>query len=124
MRNFELIYKQLPFTLTSTIEEWINSNETTISKVASGSLNGHYSMKHREDTKKKIGEHTRKLWETDSYAKQRMLEGLRKSGLSQKGKIKIPRGKKDLQELRWLLHCNKNCIKKNFVVNRVPVRMQ
>lgn len=92
--KLRIIYEHLPFTLTGTIEEWINSNETTISKVASGSLNGHYSMKHREDTKKKIGEHTKKLWETDSYAKQRMLEGLRKSGLSQKGKIKIPREKR------------------------------
>lgn len=92
--ELRLIYEQLPFTLTSTIDEWINSNSTTISKVAFGSLNGHYSMKHREDTKKKIGEHTKRLWETDSYAKQRMLEGLRKSGLSQKGKIKIPREKR------------------------------
>jgi hypothetical protein len=94
------IYKELPFSLTSTLNEWIESKETTINKAAYGELNGHYNIKHSEDAKRKIGEHTKKLWASDSIAKQKMLEGLRKSGLSQKGKIKTPR------EMRKCKQCN------------------
>ncbi|WP_040208053.1 PDDEXK family nuclease [Neobacillus jeddahensis] len=85
------IYKDLPFSLTSTINEWINSQNTTISKAAYGELNGHYNLKHSETSKKRIGKHTKDLWASDSITKQRMLEGLRKSGLVQKGKLKKPR---------------------------------
>jgi endogenous inhibitor of DNA gyrase (YacG/DUF329 family) len=85
------IYKELPFSLTSTIDEWINSNDTTINKAAFGELNGHFNLKHSKDSKKRIGEHTKMLWATESTAKKRMLEGLRKSGLAQKGKLKKPR---------------------------------
>lgn len=93
------LYKTLLFSLTSTITEWIESKNTTISKVAHGELNGHYNMKHSEETKKKIGEHTKRLWNSDSPAKQRMLEGLRKSGMK-KGYIKTPR------ERRICYECN------------------
>ena len=73
------------------INNWITSDKTTINKATKGSLNPHYGLRHSEESKKKIGEHTKKLWNSDSEAKKRMVEGLRNSGLSQKGKIKIPR---------------------------------
>ncbi|WP_419956145.1 restriction endonuclease [Neobacillus niacini] len=92
------IYSCLPFTLNSTISEWINDDKTTINKSLYGSLNGHFNIMHSLATKKKIGENTKKLWNTNSPAKQKMLEGLRKSGLSQKGKIKT---------LRITKHCLK-----------------
>lgn len=85
------LYKELPFSLNSTITEWIQSKETTINKSAFGELNGHFNIKHSEVTKRKIGEHTKKLWANDSVARQRMIEGLRKTGLVQKGKFKKPR---------------------------------
>lgn len=96
-----ILYKELPFSLTSTITEWITSKQTTINKAAFGKLNGHYNLKHSENAKRKIGEHTKKLWASDSSARQRMIEGLRKSGLVQKGKIKKPR------ELRICKECGK-----------------
>ncbi|GGA68236.1 restriction endonuclease [Ornithinibacillus halotolerans] len=98
------IYKKLPFSLTATINEWINSNSTTINKAAFGKLNGHYNMVHSEETKRIIGNHTKKLWQSNSLSKQRMVEGLRNSGLSQKGKIKIPR------EERTCIECNSKYI--------------
>lgn len=88
------IYEDMPVSLKSVIEHWINSDDTTIHKAASGSLNAHYGLKHTEATKKKIGEHTKKLWNGDTPAKKKMIEGLRKSGLSQKGKIKTEREKR------------------------------
>ncbi|MFZ3590301.1 hypothetical protein ACOI1C_13860 [Bacillus sp. DJP31] len=87
------LYKTLPFSLTSIISEWIASEKTTIHKATFGEFNGHYNMKHNEITKKKIGEHTKKLWPSDSPAKQRMLEGLKKSGMK-KGYIKTLREKR------------------------------
>ncbi|MFC3882885.1 restriction endonuclease [Bacillus songklensis] len=57
--------------------------------------------KAQANAKKKIGEHTKRLWASDSIANQRMIEGLRKSGLSQKGKIKVPR------EIRICFTCKK-----------------
>ncbi|MBU8916418.1 restriction endonuclease [Bacillus sp. FJAT-29953] len=98
------IYKGLPFSLTSTISEWINSSETTINKAAFGELNGHYNLKHNKNSKKRIGEHTKKLWATEGTAKQRMIEGLRKSGLSQKGKFKKER------QTRFCEVCGQNFI--------------
>lgn len=85
------IYKDMPVSLNSVIESWINSEDTTIHKAASGRLNAHYGLKHTEETKKKIGEHTKELWDGDTPAKKKMIEGLRNSGLSQKGKIKTAR---------------------------------
>ncbi|WP_164668634.1 restriction endonuclease [Virgibacillus doumboii] len=85
------MYKKLPFSLTSTITEWIKSEVTTINKAAYGKLNGHYNIPHTLEAKKKIGEHTKKLWATDNETKKRMIEGLRKSGSIQKGKLKKPR---------------------------------
>lgn len=85
-----VLYKSLPFSLTSTITEWLNSNHTTINKAAFGKLNAHYNLRHSDDTKKRIGEHTKSLWKSDSPSKERMLEGLRKSGMK-KGYIKTPR---------------------------------
>ena len=84
------LYKTLPFSLTSTITEWIQSENTTINKAAHGELNGHYNLKHSETTKKKIGEHTKQLWASDSESRRKMLEGLRKSGMK-KGYIKTQR---------------------------------
>lgn len=98
------LYKTLPFSLTSTITKWIKSDETTINKSAHGKLNGHFNMRHSESTKKKIGEHTKQLWASDSQAKKRMVEGLRKSGIK-KGYIRVAR------EERKCKVC-----KKNFVV--------
>lgn len=88
------LYENLPFTLNSVITAWISSNETTISKVAYGNKNGHFNMKHSIETKKKIGEHTRLLWATDSPSRRRMLEGLNKSGVK-KGYIRVPREKRN-----------------------------
>lgn len=85
------IYKMMPFSLNSVLTQWINSENTTINKSLSGKLNGHYNLKHTPNAKKKIGEHTRRLWNTNNDVKRRMVEGLRKSGLTQKGKIKTPR---------------------------------
>jgi len=85
------MYKLVPFSLTSTITEWIESKNTTISKASYGKYNGHFNRQHNEQTKKIIGQHTKRLWESNSPAKARMIEGLRKSGLSQKGKQKKPR---------------------------------
>ncbi|MBM7701563.1 restriction endonuclease [Metabacillus iocasae] len=96
------MYQELPFSLSSTIKEWIDSEETTINKATYGKLNSHYNMKHSEETKRKIGQHTKKLWASNGITKQKMLEGLRKSGLSQKGKLKTPR------ELRKCKGCNQN----------------
>ncbi|WP_425311835.1 restriction endonuclease [Neobacillus novalis] len=98
------LYKELPFSLTSTINEWITSSNTTINKAAYGELNGHYNLKHNNDSKRKIGEHTKKLWASDGTAKQRMLEGLRNSGLAQKGKLKKRR------QTRFCLECKKKFI--------------
>lgn len=88
------IYEDMPVSLNSVIEHWINSDNTSIHKGVSGSLNAHYGLKHSEETKKRIGEHTKKLWNGDTPAKKKMIEGLRKSGLSQKGKIKTEREKR------------------------------
>ncbi|MCM3161704.1 restriction endonuclease [Metabacillus litoralis] len=106
--DFELItykhllelYKPLPFSLTSTIDEWIKSEKTTINKTAHGKLNAHYNLKHSENAKKKIGEHTRKLWASESLAKKKMLEGLKKSGMK-KGYIRVARVQ------RKCIECNK-----------------
>ncbi|WP_316569633.1 restriction endonuclease [Neobacillus sp. YIM B06451] len=94
------LYESLPFSLTSTITEWIVSNNTTIHKAANGKLNGHFNLKHGKNTKKIIGEHTRKLWASDSPARRKMLEGLKKSGMK-KGYIKVPR------EIRICTECVK-----------------
>jgi hypothetical protein len=96
------LYKEMPVSLTSVITSWVESENTTVNKSAKGALNAHYNLKHSDVTKKKIGEHTKKLWESDSFAKQRMLMGLRNSGLAQKGKIKIPR------EIRQCQKCGKS----------------
>jgi hypothetical protein len=96
-----MIYSDLPFTLNRTISEWINDDKTTINKSLHGTLNGHFNILHSNATKKKIGEHTKKLWSSDSTAKQKMLEGLRRSGLAQKGKIKT------LRIVRYCLNCGK-----------------
>lgn len=87
------LYQSMPFSLNFTITEWIESEDTTISKAAYGELNGHYNLKHSEITKKKIGEHTKQLWASDSQARRRMIEGLRKSGIK-KGYIRVPREKR------------------------------
>ena len=91
------LYKSLPFSLTSTITEWIKSEETTINKAAYGELNGHYNLKHSESAKKKIGEHTKQLWASDSQTRRRMIEGLRKSGIK-KGYVRVPREKRICEE--------------------------
>ena len=91
------LYKNLPFSLTSIITEWIESDSTTVNKTLSGELNGHYNIRHSDGTKKRIGANTKKLWLSDSVAKQRMLEGLRNSGLAQKGKIKTKREERKCQ---------------------------
>jgi hypothetical protein len=91
------LYQQLPFSLNSIITQWIGSKETTINKAAFGALNGHYNLKHSADTKKKIGEHTKRLWASDCVARQRMIEGLKKSGMK-KGYIKTPREIKTCEE--------------------------
>lgn len=95
------IYKNMPYTLNSTITEWKNSEHTTIQKVWNGEKNPHYGMKHSEETKKLIGLKTKQRWEEDGETKKKMIEGLRKSGLSQKGKLKKAR------EIRNCLICDK-----------------
>lgn len=93
-----ILYNDLPFSLNSVITEWIQSGKTTINKALYGKYNGHYNLKHSNEAKKKIGEHTKKLWASDSSAKRRMIEGLRKSGSVQKGKFKKPREKRVCNE--------------------------
>lgn len=117
------LYKPLPFSLTSTITEWIESDDTSIHKAAYGELNGHYNLKHSDDAKKKIGTHTKRLWASESLAKQRMLEGLKKSGIK-KGYIKIPREKRHCDECSGEFEslitstqrfCNQKCAGKSAI---------
>jgi hypothetical protein len=117
------LYKTLPFSLTSTITEWIESENTTINKAAFGKLNGHYNFRHSESAKKKIGEHTRRLWASDSPVKQKMIDGLKKSGVK-KGYIKTPREKRlcelCMQEFETIItssqkYCNQSCAGKNAI---------
>ncbi|MCF6408418.1 hypothetical protein [Pseudalkalibacillus salsuginis] len=68
------LYKKLPFSLTSVLTEWIKSKDTTVNKAAFGKLNGHYNLKHNERTKRVIGDHTKKLWASNSIGKQRMMK--------------------------------------------------
>lgn len=89
-----VLYKELPFSLNAIITQWITSEKTTINKAAKGILNPHYGLKHNDATKIIIGANTKKLWDSDSDAKKRMIEGLRQSGLAQKGKNRIPREKR------------------------------
>ncbi|WP_226526501.1 restriction endonuclease [Metabacillus niabensis] len=119
------LYETLPFSLTSIITEWINSDHTTIHKAAIGKLNGHFNLKHSDSAKKKIGERTRKLWESDSVAKQKMIEGLKKSGIK-KGYIRVPREKRKCQECKQEFeviktssqkYCNRTCSGKNVIKN-------
>lgn len=111
------LYQTLPFSLTSTIAEWIGSEKTTIHKAAYGELNGHFNIKHSELAKKKIGEHTKQLWANDSLSRQRMIEGLKKSGIK-KGYIRIPREKRAckecMEEFEVIVtssqkYCNRTC---------------
>jgi hypothetical protein len=111
------LYETLPFSLTSTLTEWIESETTTIHKAAFGELNGHFNLKHSMNAKKKIGEHTKRLWATDSLSRQRMIEGLRKSGVK-KGYIRIPREKRTciecMEEFEVIAtspqkYCNRGC---------------
>lgn len=89
-----ILYKNMPVSLNSVITNWILSEKTTISKSTRGELNAHFGIRHSVESKKRIGEHTKRLWESDSPSKQRMVEGLRKSGLVQKGKFKTTRSKR------------------------------
>ncbi|MEK4426140.1 restriction endonuclease [Solibacillus sp. FSL K6-1523] len=84
------LYKELPFSLNSVITKWINSDKTTINKAAFGNKNGHFNMKHSDETKIRIGKHTKKLWQTDSPSRRSMIEGLKKSGIK-KGYIRVHR---------------------------------
>lgn len=92
--ELQVLYKELPFSLHAIITQWTTSEKTTINKAAKGTLNPHYGLKHSDKTKIIIGAHTRKLWSSDSEAKKRMVEGLRQSGLAQKGKTRVPREKR------------------------------
>lgn len=93
------LYVELPFSLNSILTKWIVSEHTIINKSFKGEQNGHFQMKHSMATKLIIGKHTKTLWASDSPSKERMVEGLRNSGLRQKGKIKIPR------EVRVCMSC-------------------
>lgn len=119
------LYKSLPFSLTSTITEWIESENTTIHKAALGKLNGHYNLRHSDDAKKKIGEHTKRLWASDSPAKLRMIEGLKKSGIK-KGYIRVQREKRICEECTEEFevivtslqkYCNRTCSGKVAIKN-------
>lgn len=87
------LYKTLPFSLNSVIQSWLKSDDTTIYKAARGKLNAHFNMKHSEEAKRKIGEHSKRRWAKNSSARQRMLEGLEKGGMK-KGYIKVLREKR------------------------------
>lgn len=89
------LYQKMPFSLNSVINEWNNSPETNISKKLNGKNNPHFNHTHSPETKKIIGKHTKSLWQSNSRAKDRMIEGLRKSGLAQKGKIKVSREERE-----------------------------
>lgn len=83
-----VIYRALPFSLNSVIDQWINSEATTIRKSLKGELNGHYNMKHTEEAKIKIGKHTKALWASNGIAKVKMIEGLRKVACLKKVKLR------------------------------------
>ena len=115
------LYREMPYSLNSTLTEWIDSPDTTISKRMTGENNPHFNHSHTKETKKVIGEHTKKLWLTNPEARKRMIEGLRKSGAVQKGKIKTPREvricKKCEREFITLInspqiYCNQKCAAK------------
>ncbi|WP_227521456.1 restriction endonuclease [Bacillus alkalisoli] len=83
-------------------------------------------MKHNLETKIKIGNHTKMLWESNSIAKQRMIMGLKRSGLSQKGKIKVVRTKRyckrcNLEFVTLIssskVYCGRNCSGKEAIRN-------
>lgn len=99
--ELQVIYDKMPKSLNAVITSWITSEKNTINKAAKGILNPHYGLKHSDETKMIIGIHTQKLWNSDSESKMRMVEGLRQSGLAQKGKIRIPR------ETRFCKLCSK-----------------
>lgn len=64
------LYSSMPMTLNFIINNWITSEKTTINKATKGSLNPHYGLKHSEESKRKIGEHTKKLWNSNTEAKK------------------------------------------------------
>lgn len=83
------LYEEMPDSLYKTIQEWVNSENTTLNKSTAGELNAHFGMKHSDATKIKIGEATKLRW-ANSKVKERMLDGARKSGY-QKGDMIVPR---------------------------------
>ncbi|HEU4964970.1 MAG TPA: restriction endonuclease [Bacilli bacterium] len=99
------LYQQIPYSITSTIKEWIDSKETSNSKKTKGERNPHFGLKHSNDTKVAIGQHTKELWENDPKAKAKMIEGSRKGAKIVKqlltGVKKVPR------EVRQCIHCNR-----------------
>lgn len=120
-----ILYESLPFSLNSTLTEWIKSKNTTIHKAASGELNGHYNLKHSEIAKKRIGEHTKQFWASDSPARQRMLEGLKKSGIK-KGYIRTARERRKCAECKQAFevlvtssqkYCSQSCAGKVAIRN-------
>ncbi|NOU67485.1 restriction endonuclease [Paenibacillus sp. LMG 31461] len=98
------LYKELPMSLTSTLNQWIESEKTTINKNWEGSLNPHYNQKHNENTKKYISDRTKERWQ-DPILRTKMLAGFLKGAEAVKAKkgtwIKVPRVSRDCE------HCKK-----------------
>lgn len=98
------LYNRLPFSFTSKVNEWINSENTTIHSNMNGELNPHFGMKHNEETRTKIGMMTTLRWQDDKMRYKMMIgskEGAQKVRKLKKGIFKKKR------ETRNCLMCDK-----------------
>lgn len=102
--DLKSMYEEIGISLYKTINEWIKSENTTISKVTTADLNPHFGMKHSETTKEVIGNFTKERW-NDEETKQKMLEGLRKG--TEKAKEKLTGVIKVEREIRKCLRCTR-----------------
>lgn len=82
---------------------WIRNYNTMYPKGYNLTSGGEIGKEYTSVTKSRIGEKTKERWNDPEIAR-RMKEGLRKTGLSQKGKIKTPR------ETRKCILCNEEFV--------------
>jgi group I intron endonuclease len=73
-------------------EYWIRTLKSQDNNIGYNIKSGGNTVTFTDEVKAKIGKATKERWQNPEIAK-RMKEGLRKTGLSQKGKIKTPREK-------------------------------
>jgi hypothetical protein len=99
------MYKNSSNSLTKIKNEWISTNRKNTVANMKGKKNPHFGLKHSQKTLEIIGMKTKERWEKNDDTKKRMLEGLRKSGQSQKGKLKSVRVEIQCEK------CNKKIVK-------------